>query len=132
MVHLLEKRALSDPFILMDDDVFVMKALDLRRFAEERVWYTVDGGQERKWDAPATSEHQFTRLVQNSNQVPTLVYRVLGSRPEARRHTSHPPLFSLTTSTPGAFVRRCDERTDRPTALTRSVLMCRWLSVTPH
>ena len=69
LVHLLEWRALSDPFILMDDDVFFMKHLDLRRFAEERIWYTADVGQERKWDAPATSESQFVRLVQNSNQV---------------------------------------------------------------
>ena len=63
----------SDPFVLLDDDFFITKKLDLLKYTKKNVWFTESWGQTWKDDTP-TSNH-FVKAIQNSNKALKKVYK---------------------------------------------------------
>ena len=57
---------LSDPFVLLDDDMFIMKPIDLHAFSNGRIWYESSWG--KQWGSVPSSKHQYVRAIQNCNK----------------------------------------------------------------
>lgn len=62
----------SDPFILLDDDFFITKKLDLRKYVLENKWFVESWGQ--NW-SPGSSTDHFVQAIKNSNKVLKQVYK---------------------------------------------------------
>lgn len=62
----------SDPFILLDDDFFITKPLDLLRYTKKDVWFLDPWGQ--NWGTKP-SKNQFVQAIANSNKELKKVYK---------------------------------------------------------
>lgn len=62
---------LTDPFVLMDDDFFITKPLDLQKYATSNTWYIENWGH--NW-GPTPSQNQFVQSIINSKRALKQVY----------------------------------------------------------
>lgn len=64
---------LSDPFLLLDDDFFITKKIDLVEYTKQNVFFVETWGH--NWNENQPSNDHFVRAIQNSNNILKKVYK---------------------------------------------------------